>query len=173
MLPSAVARRVGLEEREGADLEQRLVRVLADQQRLLVVDNCECRRRQICATGWPAVTQLVRRAHPLHQSNGGRHGTGSRRPSAGLTRRHGPYPLTRAVDYLQTAQARPVPEWFARREARRVRAISTADGIRKIGDLFDPTAEGEHTAADVILKLAALVIVALLDALAKVGIWRR
>jgi predicted ATPase/DNA-binding CsgD family transcriptional regulator len=41
LLPGAVGRALGVEERAATDLDQRLVRVLRDQHRLLVVDNCE------------------------------------------------------------------------------------------------------------------------------------
>jgi predicted ATPase/DNA-binding CsgD family transcriptional regulator len=41
LLPSAVARGLGLEERAGTGLEERLLRVLRGQHRLLVIDNCE------------------------------------------------------------------------------------------------------------------------------------
>ena len=41
LLPGVAARALGVEERAGAGVEERLVRVLRDQQRLLVVDNCE------------------------------------------------------------------------------------------------------------------------------------
>src|ERR1700761_6461178 len=39
LLPSAVARGVGMEEWGGADLEDRLIRVLRGQHRLLLIDN--------------------------------------------------------------------------------------------------------------------------------------
>jgi predicted ATPase/DNA-binding CsgD family transcriptional regulator len=48
LLPGAVARSVGIEERAGADLPERLVRVLRGQRRLLVIDNCE-HLRAACA----------------------------------------------------------------------------------------------------------------------------
>ena len=41
LLPGVVARALGVEERAGAGVEERLVRVLRDQHRLLVADNCE------------------------------------------------------------------------------------------------------------------------------------
>jgi predicted ATPase/DNA-binding CsgD family transcriptional regulator len=41
LLPGAVARGLGVEERSGAGLDERLLRVLRDQHRLLVLDNCE------------------------------------------------------------------------------------------------------------------------------------
>jgi predicted ATPase/DNA-binding CsgD family transcriptional regulator len=41
LLPGAVARVLGVEERAGTGLDDRLVRVLRGQHRLLVVDNCE------------------------------------------------------------------------------------------------------------------------------------
>lgn len=48
LLPSAVARGLGLEERRGTGLEERMLRVLRGQHRLLVVDNCE-HLRPACA----------------------------------------------------------------------------------------------------------------------------
>ena len=48
LLPSAVARGVGMEEWGGADLEDRLIRVLRGQHRLLLIDNCE-HLRTACA----------------------------------------------------------------------------------------------------------------------------
>jgi predicted ATPase/DNA-binding CsgD family transcriptional regulator len=48
LLPSAVARGLGLEERAGTGLEERMLRVLRGQHRLLVVDNCE-HLRPACA----------------------------------------------------------------------------------------------------------------------------
>jgi non-specific serine/threonine protein kinase len=41
LLPDAVARGLGVEDRVGTDLVERLVRVLRGQQRLLLIDNCE------------------------------------------------------------------------------------------------------------------------------------
>jgi predicted ATPase/DNA-binding CsgD family transcriptional regulator len=41
LLPGAVARGLGVEERSGAGLGERLVWVMRDQHRLLVLDNCE------------------------------------------------------------------------------------------------------------------------------------
>jgi predicted ATPase/DNA-binding CsgD family transcriptional regulator len=41
LLPGAVAGALGVEERAGADLGERLVRVLRPQRRLVVLDNCE------------------------------------------------------------------------------------------------------------------------------------
>lgn len=48
LLPGAVARGLGLEERAGAGLEERMLRVLGGQHRLLVIDNCE-HLRPACA----------------------------------------------------------------------------------------------------------------------------
>jgi predicted ATPase/DNA-binding CsgD family transcriptional regulator len=48
LLPGAVARGLGLEERAGTGLEERMLRVLRGQHRLLVVDNCE-HLRPACA----------------------------------------------------------------------------------------------------------------------------
>jgi len=41
LLAGVMARALGVEERAGSGLDERLVRVLRDQHRLLVVDNCE------------------------------------------------------------------------------------------------------------------------------------
>jgi predicted ATPase/DNA-binding CsgD family transcriptional regulator len=41
LLPSVLARALGVEERAGTGLDERLVRVLRGQHRLLVADNCE------------------------------------------------------------------------------------------------------------------------------------
>jgi predicted ATPase/DNA-binding CsgD family transcriptional regulator len=41
LLPEAVARGLGVEDRAGAGLAERLIRVLGGQRRLLVLDNCE------------------------------------------------------------------------------------------------------------------------------------
>jgi predicted ATPase/DNA-binding CsgD family transcriptional regulator len=41
LLPAVVAKGLGVEERAGGDVRERLVRVLRGQHRLLVVDNCE------------------------------------------------------------------------------------------------------------------------------------
>jgi predicted ATPase/DNA-binding CsgD family transcriptional regulator len=49
LLPGAVARALGVEDRAGSDLEQRLVRVLRPQRRLVVLDNCEYLRRACAA----------------------------------------------------------------------------------------------------------------------------
>jgi predicted ATPase/DNA-binding CsgD family transcriptional regulator len=49
LLPGAVARAVGVEDRAGGDLEERLFRVLRPQRRLVVLDNCEY-LRSACAT---------------------------------------------------------------------------------------------------------------------------
>lgn len=49
LLPGAVARGLGLEERAGTGLEERMLRVLRGQHRLLVVDNCE-HLRPACVT---------------------------------------------------------------------------------------------------------------------------
>ncbi len=48
LLPGLVARGLGVEDRAGAGVEERLIRVLAGQQRLLVLDNCE-HLRAACA----------------------------------------------------------------------------------------------------------------------------
>jgi predicted ATPase/DNA-binding CsgD family transcriptional regulator len=48
LLPGLVARALGVEDRAGAGVEERLIRVLAGQQRLLVLDNCE-HLRAACA----------------------------------------------------------------------------------------------------------------------------
>ena len=48
LLSAAVARGLGVEDRAGADLGERLVRVLRGQHRLLVIDNCE-HLRAACA----------------------------------------------------------------------------------------------------------------------------
>lgn len=48
LLPVAVARSLGVEDRAGAGLGKQLVRVLGGQQRLLVIDNCE-HLRAACA----------------------------------------------------------------------------------------------------------------------------
>jgi hypothetical protein len=90
--------------------------------------------------------------------------TRRRRPAAG----YGKYPVTGAVYFIQNQRGRPVPELLARRNARRVRAISTVEGLKNIGDLFDPTAEGDHTAVDAVLKLTALAIAAVLGGMAKI-----
>src|SRR5208282_1183301 len=41
LLPGAVARGLGVEDRASAGLGERLIRVLGEQRRLLVLDNCE------------------------------------------------------------------------------------------------------------------------------------
>jgi predicted ATPase/DNA-binding CsgD family transcriptional regulator len=41
LLPGAVARGLGVEERSGTGLDERLLRVLREQHRLVVLDNCE------------------------------------------------------------------------------------------------------------------------------------
>jgi predicted ATPase/DNA-binding CsgD family transcriptional regulator len=48
LLPRVVARGLGVEERAGTGLQERLLRVLRGQHRLLVVDNCE-HMRSSCA----------------------------------------------------------------------------------------------------------------------------
>ena len=48
LLPGLVARGLGVEDRAGAGVEERLIRVLAGQHRLLVLDNCE-HLRAACA----------------------------------------------------------------------------------------------------------------------------
>jgi predicted ATPase len=48
LLPGSVARGLGVEERSGTSLDERLLRVLRDQHRLLVLDNCE-HLRAACA----------------------------------------------------------------------------------------------------------------------------
>jgi predicted ATPase/DNA-binding CsgD family transcriptional regulator len=48
LLPGVVARALGVEERAGTDLGERLVRVLRPQRRLVVLDNCE-HLRAACA----------------------------------------------------------------------------------------------------------------------------
>lgn len=55
LLPSAVARSLDIEDRDGMDLRRRLVRVLRSQRRLLVIDNCE-HVRAACAD---LVTELL------------------------------------------------------------------------------------------------------------------
>jgi predicted ATPase/DNA-binding CsgD family transcriptional regulator len=55
LLPGAVARGLGVEDRVGTDLVERLVRVLSGQQRLLLIDNCEHLR----AAGADLVTEVL------------------------------------------------------------------------------------------------------------------
>jgi predicted ATPase/DNA-binding CsgD family transcriptional regulator len=55
LLWTAVARAVGVEEREDADLPQRLMRVIRPQRRLLVLDNCE----HLLAASTVAATRLL------------------------------------------------------------------------------------------------------------------
>jgi len=65
LLPDAVATALGVEDRAGADLEQRLVRVLRPQRRLLLLDNCEILRTACAAmagrllAACPGVTVLA------------------------------------------------------------------------------------------------------------------
>jgi predicted ATPase/DNA-binding CsgD family transcriptional regulator len=65
LVPGALARGLGVEERAGAGLDQRLLRVLRGQHRLVVLDNCE-HLRAACAglaasvLGWcPGVAILA------------------------------------------------------------------------------------------------------------------
>ncbi len=65
LLPGAVARVLGIEDRTGADLSDRVVRVLRAQQRLILLDNCEHMRAacgdlaSLLLAACPAVTMLV------------------------------------------------------------------------------------------------------------------
>jgi hypothetical protein len=92
---------------------------------------------------------------------------GEEPPSTGLTRRYGPMPLTGAVNYVQVKQARPVPDWLARREERRLGAISTMEGLASISEIFDTSEEGQHTMTDLVLRTLALTIAGLL------GVWAK
>jgi non-specific serine/threonine protein kinase len=65
LLPGALATALGVEDRGGAGLEERLFRVLRPQTRLVVLDNCE-HLRSACAglaadllAGCPGVTVLA------------------------------------------------------------------------------------------------------------------
>jgi predicted ATPase/DNA-binding CsgD family transcriptional regulator len=71
LLPGAVAKGLGVEERAGADVEERLVRVLRGQHRLVVLDNCE-HLRAACAGlvsgvlgSCPGVVMLATSREPL------------------------------------------------------------------------------------------------------------
>ena len=65
LLPDAVATALGVEDRAGVDLEQRLVRVLRPQRRLMLLDNCEILRTACAAmagrllAACPGVTVLA------------------------------------------------------------------------------------------------------------------
>jgi len=71
LLPGAVARGLGVEDRVGTGLVERLVRVLSGQQRLLLIDNCEQLRAR-CAdlvtevlSHCPGVVVLATSREPL------------------------------------------------------------------------------------------------------------
>ena len=65
LLPGAVAAALGVEQRAGADMGERLIRVLRRQRRLVVLDNCECLRGSCAALaasvleGCPGVAVLA------------------------------------------------------------------------------------------------------------------
>lgn len=71
LLPGAVARGLGVEDRVGTNLVERLVRVLRGQHRMLVIDNCE-HLRAACAdlvtevlSQCPGVVVLATSREPL------------------------------------------------------------------------------------------------------------
>jgi predicted ATPase/DNA-binding CsgD family transcriptional regulator len=72
LLWAAVARAIGVEERAGADLPQRIVRVIRPQRRLLVLDNCE----HLLAASTAVATELLGRCPELRILATSREGLG-------------------------------------------------------------------------------------------------
>ena len=94
-------------------------------------------------------------------------------PGPMLTRRaariYGPYPVASAVTYLQESRGRYVPETWQSRSADRVQwVIRTGGQVKDFAELFGKSAEAEHTITDLILRICAVTIAAILTAWATV-----